>query len=162
MFWQWVLIGSVIILLFMIIKLKRRVFRLESRLHEETDWRDQMTISLTQHIEELDQHADGLLRKVSEREKALLTLMSHVDNLLPILLGKAESPGNGSESTTEGDQQVVEESSISSEPSNYREKAVSVLTLAEEGLSAGEIAKRLGIGCGEVRMILNMKRLTKA
>jgi len=153
----------------------RRVRRLEAgparkaRTPAELEGRifDSVELSLEAMLEELELKEREILRRIERREAELLGLLERRSRGLgPAASGALEQGGRGEEgavtaaASSSGKEEAAGagEAARRSVSSAYREKAAAVWRLAEEGHDVVAIAKQLGIGKGEVELILELKK----
>lgn len=139
----------------------RRVRRLQDALKERKNASpsgvrapfDSVELSLEAMLEELEEKGREVLRRIERREEELSRVFAHgdlfrwPDQTTRSALFYGAAPAGRREPPPEAP--PPEEAASS--------KAEAVRRLAEEGLDDLEIAKRLGIGRGEVRLILGLK-----
>ena len=139
----------------------RKVRRLENQLKERKGPApsavrapfDSVELSLEAMLEELEEKEREIMRKIDRREEELGRLFERGDALLRSALHSAMAQGAALH--TAAGAPAGPERSAPQAPASSKWEAVR--RLAEEGLDAVEIAKRLGIGKGEVQLILELR-----
>lgn len=104
---------------------------------------ESVELSLASMLEELDQKEQEILRRIGRREEELLSLIEQRLGMLGRSGTEAARPSG---------------EALGPAPAGYAEKAAAVRRLAEQGLDEVAIAKRLGMGKGEVALILGLAK----
>jgi len=112
----------------------------------ERDVFGSVELSLAAMLEELELKEREILRRIERREAELLALVEKRGERA-VSKEAAEEPQPGPAPGPSRPQ-----------PPGYAEKAAAVLRLAAEGLDDVTIAKRLGMGKGEVALILGLSK----
>lgn len=124
---------------------------------------DSVELSLEAMLEELEERSREVLRKIERREEELSRLFAHGDTLYrrlaqePLSQGRAAvvgtAPTGGATPAGPAEGPSGEPKPASAPPES---KSEAVRRLAKEGMGVLEIAKHLGIGKGEVQLILDL------
>ncbi len=117
---------------------------------------DSVELSLEAMLEELEEKEREIMRKIDRREEELGRLFERGDALLRSALQGAAAQGAALHAAP-GPARPLGPDRTGAAQATGESKAEAVRRLAEEGLDVLEIARRLGIGKGEVQLILDLK-----
>lgn len=150
----------------------RRVRRLENQparkspspSHLERGLFDSVELSLEAMLEELELKEREIIKRIERREQELWSSLSRAKDDGPQTgppLGQSEIAGREDQAhpAETKEEEAVEERGTS-HPPTAEDKHAAVLQLAAEGLDVVTIAKRLGLGKGEVALILKLGQST--
>lgn len=112
---------------------------------------DSIELSLEAMLEELEERGREVVQKIERREEELARLFAQGDAFYRRII--AEPVSQGAAAPLEA-RRALSESTLQSDASESKTDVVR--RLAKEGLDVLEIAKRLGIGKGEVQLILDL------
>lgn len=117
---------------------------------------DSVELSLEAMLEELEEKEREIMRKIDRREEELARLLERGDAFLQSVFQSAVAQGAALRAAA-GSPGPAGPNRSTPPPAPASSKAEAVRRLADEGLDTLEIAKRLGIGKGEVQLILDLK-----
>lgn len=156
-----VILSCLVLFLFAcLLVLWRRLRRLEAQLARETEETEQGSLVLQALVEDLERAGQAVLDRIAEKEHELLGRMqADSGNVFAFGAGREaqEAPDVAPEARVSTD-------GVPDERAGERRETLTaaIRRLAEQGLTAEEVARRLQVGTGEVKLIMELQRLQKS